>query len=161
MGKRIEAIRRLEQSSPQEVMAGYLFNFVVNGEEHFFKTKYYEYTAYFELNHDNDVYMIDVLYLGQETSFPLSTFMRKVPDYKSVLAITPQLLEWLENTYAVNGTPVKSVKPKKPKRPRKAPRPVMMGPLAGSVLNQNALNTSGREKSSREESSREEKSTNL
>ena len=146
MGKRIEAIRRLEQSSPQEVMAGYLFNFVVNGEEHFFKTKYYEYTAYFELNHDNDVYMIDVLYLGQETSFPLSTFMRKVPDFKSVLAITPQLLEWLENTYVVNGTPVKSVKPKKQKAPRRPPRPLMKGPLGGNALNQNNQTTQNNNK---------------
>lgn len=117
MGKRIEAIKRLQQSTPQEVMAGYLWNFVVNSKEHFWKTKYYDQTAYFELNHDNDAYMIDILYCGQETSFPLNTFMRPSPDYKSVLAITDQLLSWLENTYAVNT----SVLPEPP-RPRRGRR---------------------------------------
>ena len=148
MGERIEAIKRLQQSSPQEVMAGYLWNFVVNSKDHFFKTKYYECTAYFELNNDNDACMIDVYYLGQETSFPLSTFMRKAPDYKSVLAITPQLLEWLENTYAVSNTPepIKPVLPKRRKRPRKAPRPLTQGPLGGNALDQNAQDTSDKEK---------------
>ena len=58
MGKRIEAIKKLQQSTPQEVMAGYLWNFVVNSKDQFWKTKYYDQTAYFELNHDNDAYMI-------------------------------------------------------------------------------------------------------
>ena len=129
-------------------MAGYLWNFVLNSTDHFFKTKYYEYTAYFELNHDNDAYMIDILYLGQETSFTLSTFMKKMPDYKSVLAITPQLLSWLENTYAVNNAPepMELPKPKRPKRPRRAARPLTQGPLAGNALDPKKQDTSDKEK---------------
>lgn len=105
MGARIEAIKRMQQSSPTEVMAGYLWHYVVNSEDHFLKIQYYESNAWFEMCHENDAYVIDILYLGQEMSFPLSTFMRTAPDYKSVLAITPQLLEWLENTHAVSGVP--------------------------------------------------------
>ena len=122
MGKRIEAIKRVMQSTPQEVMAGYLFNYVVNGKDHFWKTKYYDQTAYFELNHDNDAYMIDILYMGQETSFALNVFMRTSPDYKSVLAITDQLLQWLESTYAANTALPEPAKPRKSKR-RMAARP--------------------------------------
>ena len=116
MGKKIEAIKRVMQSTPQEVMAGYLFNFVVNGKDHFWKTKYYDQTAYFELNHDNDAYMIDILYMGQETSFALNVFMRTSPDYKSVLAITDQLLQWLESTYAANTALPEPPKPRKSRR---------------------------------------------
>ena len=95
MGKRIEAIKRMQQSSPQDVMAAYLWNFVVNSKDQFWKTKYDDQMAYFELNHDNDAYMIDVLYMGQETSFPLNAFMHPTPDYKSVRGITDNLLSWL------------------------------------------------------------------
>ena len=139
MGARIEAIKRLQQSSPTEVMAGYLWNFVVNSEDHFLKIQYYESNAWFEMCHENDAYVIDVLYLGQEISFPLSTFMRKAPDYKSVLAITPQLLEWLENTYATYSAPGPVVlnKPKgQRKRRTRVPQGPRQGPLSGNVLNQ-------------------------
>lgn len=119
MGQRIDAIKRLQESTPQEVLAGYLWNFVLNRKDHFWKTKYYEFTAYFELNTDNGTFTLDVLYLGQETSFPLSTFMKAKPDYKSVLAITEQLLCWLENTYSVymaEAGPVVQNEPKRTKR---------------------------------------------
>ena len=117
MGKRIEAIKRMQQSGPLTVMAGYLFNFVVNGKEHFGKTKYYDQTAYFELNTDNGLYAIDVLYCGKETSFALTVFMRNYPDYKSVLNKTPEILEWLESTYAENRPP-EPVQPSRPRRRR-------------------------------------------
>ena len=119
MGRRIEAIKRLQESTPQEVMAGYLWNFVLNSKDHFWKTKYYEFTAYFELNTDNGTFTLDVLYLGQETSFPLSTFMKAKPDYKSVLTITEQLLCWLENTYSVYMAEVAPVVQNEPKRNRR------------------------------------------
>lgn len=106
----------MQQSSPQEVMAAYLWNYVVNSKDQFWKTKYYDQTAYFELNHDGDAYMIDVLYMGQETSFPLNAFMRPTPDYKSVRGITDNLLSWLENTYAVNTSILPE--PQRPKRGR-------------------------------------------
>jgi len=101
MGRRIEAIKRAQEQSPEQVMASYLYYYVLNSKDHFWKTKYYDRTAYFELNNDNNAYFVDVLYCGQETSFLLSTFMKQMPDYKSVLAITEQLLCWLENTYSV------------------------------------------------------------
>ncbi|MBQ8069690.1 MAG: hypothetical protein IJ202_02430 [Bacteroidales bacterium] len=116
MGKRIEAIKRMMQATPQEVMAGYLFHFVVNSKDQFWKTKYYDQTAYFELNTDNDAFMIDVLYMGQETSFPLNAFMHPTPDYNSVLAITDNLLSWLENTYAAHSAALPE--PPRPRRRR-------------------------------------------
>ena len=136
MGKRIEAIKRMMQSSPQEVMAGYLWNYVVNSKDQFWKTKYYDQTAYFELNHDSDVFMIDVLYMGQETSFPLNAFLRPTPDYKSVLAITDQLLQWLENTYAANA----SVPPEPPKSRRRRTRGIRQQ-SASPALNMRDQNT--------------------
>lgn len=104
------------QATPQEVMAGYLFHFVVNSKDQFWKTKYYDQTAYFELNTDNDAFMIDVLYMGQETSFPLNAFMHPTPDYNSVLAITDNLLSWLENTYAAHSAALPE--PPRPRRRR-------------------------------------------
>ena len=138
MGRRIEAIKRVIQSSPQEVMAGFLYHNVVNSRDHFWKTKYYKYTAYFELNHENDAYMIDVLYLGQEASFNLNTFMKTFPDYGSVLAITGQLLSWLENTYAVNTSALPE-----PPRPRKGRRNRVANrqQIANSVMDLRVQNT--------------------
>jgi hypothetical protein len=135
MGKRIDAIKRIMQSSPQEVMAGYLWNYVVNSKDQFWKTKYYDQTAYFELNHDNDAFMIDVLYIGQETSFPLNAFMRPTPDYNSVLAITDNLLSWLENTYATHSAALPE-----PPRPRRRKTRVARQQSANSMLNARAQN---------------------
>lgn len=130
MGKRIDAIKRMMQSSPQEVMAGYLWNFVVNSKDQFWKTKYYDQTAYFELNHDNEAFMIDVLYMGQETSFPLNAFMHPTPDYNSVLAITDNLFSWLENTYAAHSAALpESPRPRRRRvkvaRQQQLPQPAM------------------------------------
>jgi len=119
MGRRIEAIKRAQQQSPEEVMASYLYYFVLNSKDHFWKTKYYDRTAYFELNNDNNAYFIDVLYCGEENSFLLSTFMKKMPDFKSALGITEQLLCWLENTYASYMAGVGPVVQNEPKRTRK------------------------------------------
>ena len=119
MGRRIEAIKRAQQQSPEEVMASYLYYFVLNSKGGFWKTKYYDRTAYFELNHDCNAYFVDVLYCGQETSFLLSTFMKAKPDYKSVLAITEQLLCWLENTYSVYMAGVGPVVMSEPKKTRR------------------------------------------
>ena len=135
MGKRIEAIKRMQQSSPQEVMAAYLWNYVVNSKDQFWKTKYYDQTAYFELNHDGDAYMIDVLYMGQETSFPLNAFMRPTPDYKSALAVAPSILEWLSATYAMYCPP----EPPRPRRGRRN-RGANRQQTAKSVLNMKVKN---------------------
>lgn len=119
MGRKIEAIKRAQQQSPEEVMASYLYYFVLNSKDHFWKTKYYDRTAYFELNNDNNAYFIDVLYCGEENSFLLSTFMKKMPDFKSALGITEQLLCWLENTYASYMAGVGQVVQNQPKRAKR------------------------------------------
>ena len=140
MGRRIDAIKRLQESTPQEVLAGYLWNFVLNRKDHFWKTKYYEFTAYFELNTDNGTFTLDVLYLGQETSFPLSTFMKARPDYKSVLAITEQLICWLENTYTAYKAGVGPVVQNKPKKDQQKGNAISQQ-LANYVMKLRAQNT--------------------
>ena len=142
MGKRIDAIKQLLQSGPVEVMAGYLLNFVVNSKDHFWKTKYYDQTAYFELNTDNGLYAIDVLYCGQETSFALTVFMRNWPDYKSVWNKVPEILEWLESTYAENRPP-EPVQPSRPGR-RRSRQGANQRKMTNFAVNMRVQNTPGK-----------------
>ena len=93
--KHIEAIRRQETMTPQEVMAGLIWSRAVNSKDHFFKVPYYEFPCYFEYATDNEAFMLDVYYVGQEKVFSLIQ-----PDYKSVLGASTSILEWLENQYA-------------------------------------------------------------
>lgn len=131
MGKRIDAIKRQEQMSPQEVMAGLLWARVVNSPDHFTKFQFYEYTVYFEYCNDNDAFRLDIYYLGQDHSFMLIQ-----PDYNSVLGAAPSILDWLEATYATC-CPPEPVKPKRGRRGRVANRQQ----IANSVLNMRAQNT--------------------
>ena len=64
MGRRIEAIKRAQEQSPEQVMASFLYYYVLNSKDHFWKTKYYDRTAYFELNNDNNAYFIDGSHLN-------------------------------------------------------------------------------------------------
>ena len=95
MFRHIEAIKRQEQMTPQEVMAGFIWDRALNSKDHFFKIPYYEFPCYFEFSNDNEAFMLDVYYVGQEQVFSLLQ-----PDYKSVLGVAPLILEWLENQYA-------------------------------------------------------------
>ena len=95
MFRHIEAIKRQEQMTPQEVMAGFIWDRALNTKDHFFKIPYYEFPCYFEFSNDNEAFMLDVYYVGQEQVFSLLQ-----PDYKSVLGVAPLILEWLENQYA-------------------------------------------------------------
>ena len=105
--KHIAAVKQQETMTPQEVMAGLIWSRAVNSKDHFFKVPYYEFPCYFEYATDNEAFMLDVYYVGQEQVFSLLQ-----PDYKSVLGVAPLILEWLENLYA-------SVPPKaKPKKQR-------------------------------------------
>ena len=106
--KHIEAIRRQETMTPQEVMAGLIWSRAVNSKDHFFKIPYYEFPCYFEYATDNEAYMLDVYYVGQEKVFSLIQ-----PDYKSVLGASTSILDWLENQYAA--VPPEA-KPRKRKR---------------------------------------------
>jgi len=108
MFKHIEAIKRQEQMTPQEVMAGLIWDRVLNSKDHFYKIPFYEFPCYFEYSNDNQAFLLDVYYVGQEQVFSLLQ-----PDYKSVLAVAPLILDWLENLYA-------SVPPEaKPKKRRR------------------------------------------
>ena len=93
--KHIAAIKQQETMTPQEVMAGLIWSRAVNSKDHFFKIPFYEFPCYFEYSADNEAFMVDVYYVGQEQAFSLIQ-----PDYKSVLAVAPQILDWLENLYA-------------------------------------------------------------
>ena len=106
--KHIEAIRRQETITPQEVMAGLIWSRAVNSKDHFFKIPYYEFPCYFEYATDNEAFMLDVYYVGQEKVFSLIQ-----PDYKSVLGASTSILDWLENQYAA--VPPEA-KPRKRKR---------------------------------------------
>ena len=106
--RHIEAIRRQETMTPQEVMAGLIWSRAVNSKDHFFKVPYYEFPCYFEYATDNEVFMLDVYYVGQEKVFSLIQ-----PDYKSVLGASTSILDWLENQYAA--VPPEA-KPRKRKR---------------------------------------------
>jgi len=116
MGRRIEAIKKTEKMTIQEVMASILWHSVVNDKEHFLKLKYYEYTAYFEYDTEGDGFQLDVYYLGQDHSFMLVQ-----PDYNSVLAAAPSILQWLEATYA-SSCPPEPVRPRRGRNGRVANR---------------------------------------
>ena len=106
--KHIAAIKRQESMTPQEVMAGLIYDRALNSKDHFFKIPYYEFPCYFEFSADNQVFMVDVYYVGQERAFSLLQ-----PDYKSVLGISSSILDWLESQYA--SVPPEA-KPRKRKR---------------------------------------------
>ena len=93
--KHIAAVKQHEMMTPQEVMAGLIWSRAVNSKDHFFKIPFYEFPCYFEYATDNEAFMLDVYYVGQEQAFPLIQ-----PDYKSVLGVSNSILEWLENQYA-------------------------------------------------------------
>ena len=88
MFRHIEAIKRQEQMTPQEVMAGFIWDRALNSKDHFFKIPYYEFPCYFEFSNDNEAFMLDVYYVGQEQVFSLLQ-----PDYKRVLGVAPLILE--------------------------------------------------------------------
>lgn len=98
MGKKIDAIKQQVQLSPREFFASLLNYYVFNGG-HFFKTAYNEQPLYLEYSNDDKGPRLDVLYLMQEKSFPLTLFMKKQPDYDSALQITPEVLSWLQSVY--------------------------------------------------------------
>ena len=137
MGKQIDKIKRQEQMTPPEILAGLIWDRAVNSRDRIFKTPYYRFPCYIEYchEHDDDGFQLDCLYLGQEHSFMLVQ-----PKYKDVLGIAPQILEWLDATYALC-CPPEPPKPKSQKAPRRPPRPLMKGPLGGNALSKNNQTT--------------------
>lgn len=133
MGKRIDAIKRQEQMSPNEILAGLIWDRAVNSKDHIFKVPYYRFPCYIEYSHEyqEDSFTVDCLYLGQEHNFMLIQ-----PNYKEILAIAPQILEWLEATYVMCCPPAPP-RPKSGRRNRVANRQQ----IANSVINLSAQNT--------------------
>ena len=127
MFSHINAIKRQETLSPNEVMAGFIWDRALNSRDHFFKIPYYEYPCYFEYSNENDVFMLDVYYMKQEHAFMLVQ-----PDWKSVLGISGQVLEWLESVHA--SAPVVA----KPRRRRRGQmqRPIARPSVPGSLPSQ-------------------------
>ncbi len=123
MGKHIDAIKRRENLTPQQVMASFIWNKAVNSRDHFFSLPYYGYKMYLEYCDDNSSFRIDAYYLKQENTFSLIQ-----SDWNSVLAVSKQILEWADSLYA-------SV-PKKPKRQKKRDSTCQQNPQ--SVMNPGA-----------------------
>ena len=132
MGKQLDKINAQEMLTPPEILAGLIWDRAINSQDRVFRVPYYRFPCYIEYTHESqyDSFSLDCLYLGQEHSFMLVQ-----PKYKDVLGIAPQILEWLDATYALC-CPPEPPKPKRQKAPRRPPRPLMKGPLGGNALNQ-------------------------
>ena len=124
MGKQIDRIKQRQELAPNEILAGLIWDRAVNSRDRIFKVPYYQFPCYIEYchEHEDDGFSIDVLYLGQESSFMLIQ-----PDYKSVLGVAGGILEWLEETYRQFCPP----EPPKPERKRRRssirPAPSLLG----------------------------------
>ena len=96
MGKQIDRIKQRQELAPNEILAGLIWDRAVNSRDRIFKVPYYQFPCYIEYchEHEDDGFSVDVLYLGQESSFMLIQ-----PDYKSVLGVAGGILEWLDETY--------------------------------------------------------------
>lgn len=127
MGKQLDKIKQQEQLTPQEILAGLIWDRAVNSKDRIFRVAYYRFPCYIEYchEHEDDPFTIDLLYLGQERSLTLVQ-----PKYKDVLAITPEILSWLEATFAACCPP----EPPRPRRGRKT-RVANRQQIANSLLN--------------------------
>jgi len=110
MGKHIEAIKRQENLSPQEVMASFIWNKAVNSRDHFFSIPFTGSRFYCEYCDDNYAFRIDVYYRKQEQSFALIQ-----PNWNQVLTASKQILDWIQTVIA-NTVPPVLVKRKEKRR---------------------------------------------
>ena len=133
MGKQLEKIKQKEKMTPPEILAGLIWDRALNSKDRIFKVPYYRFPCYIEYCHENqdDGFQLDCLYLGQEHSFMLIQ-----PKYKEVLGIAPQILEWLDATYAMC-CPPEPPRPRRGRRVRVANRQQIDNP----VLNTRTQNT--------------------
>lgn len=133
MGRQIDKIKAQEQLTPPEILAGLIWDRAVNSKDRIFRVPYYRFPCYIEYCHENqdDGFTLDCLYLGQEHSFMLVQ-----PNYKEILVIAPQILEWLDATYAMCCPP-------EPPRPRKGRRNRVANgqQIANSLMDLRAQNT--------------------
>lgn len=110
MGKQIDKIKAKEQLSPQEILAGLIWDRALNSRDRIFRSSYFGFPCYIEYCHEyqDDGFRLDCLYLGQEQSFMLIQ-----PKFRDVLGAASQILEWLKETYMVCCPP-------EPPRPKKS-----------------------------------------
>ena len=116
MGKQIQKIVRQMQMTKPEILASLIWDRAVNSKDHIFKVPYYNIPCYLEYSTEDDFLSIDCLYLGVERSF----FILKA-DYKSVLAVAPDVLQWLDETFAAQAPAVAPKTTARPRRPRRQP----------------------------------------
>lgn len=132
MGQQIDKIKQQQQMTPPEILAGLIWDRAVNSKDRIFKVLYYRFPCYIEYCHESqdDGFTLDCLYLGQEHSFMLIQ-----PKYNDVLGISPQILEWLDATFAMCCPP-------EPPRPRKGRgnRVANRQQIANSVMDLRARN---------------------
>ena len=133
MGKKIDRIKRQEQLTPPEKLAGLIWDRAINSRDRIFRVPYYRFPCYIEYDHEHedDSFTLDCLYLGQERSFMLVQ-----PRYRDVLGVAPEILQWLDATYAMCCPP-------EPPRPRKGRRRRVANrhQIANSVLDMSPQNT--------------------
>ena len=113
MGKLIDQIKRQEQLTGPEILAGFILDRAIN-KNGIVRLTYYSFPFWVEFVQEDGM-RLDCYYLHQERSFPLLALMKKRPDFNSVLAVAPGILEWLDATYAMCCPP----EPPRPKRGRK------------------------------------------
>ncbi len=97
MGKQIDKIKQQMQLTGPEILAQLIYSRAIKSKDRIFKQPYFGYPCYIEYchEHQDEGFQLDCLYLGQEQSYMLVQ-----PDYKSALAVAPQILEWLDAVYA-------------------------------------------------------------
>ena len=134
MGKQIDKIKQQEQMTGPEILAGLIWDRAVNSRDHVFRVSYYRFPCYIEFVVDGAAYFIDCYYLQQENRYSLIQ-----PKYKDILAIAPEILTWLDATFATFAPP-EPPRPKKSKQNRSSNRQQManfvMNLRAGNTLNQ-------------------------
>ena len=86
----METVREVSQS---EVLAGLIWHFCINSQDHFYKGEYYDLPVSFQYDNDG-VSLLDVYYLQQRNQWSLIS-----PDYKHILRIAPLVLKWMDDTY--------------------------------------------------------------
>lgn len=128
MGKQIDRIKAQEQLTGPEILAGLIWDRALNSRDRIFRVQYYRFPCYIEYTHEHqdDGFQLDCLYLGQEHSFMLVQ-----PKYNDVLGVAPQILEWLDATYAMC-CPPDPPRPKRGRRNRTANNRSMMGALGNN-----------------------------
>ena len=107
MGVQIDKIKQQEQMTGPEILAGLIWDRAVNSRDHVFRVSYYQFPCYIEFVVDGAAFFIDCYYLQQENRYSLIQ-----PKYKEILAIAPEILNWLDATFATFAPP----EPPRPKR---------------------------------------------